>query len=131
MELGQRLEALRERHERGLDDSRTFLKKILALAKEAAAAEKDVPEVEKEDQGKAALTQLFEEIRNEKTPIIVERVVNEIDELVRIVRFPGWQTTSGGEREVKKALRKTLFSYKLHGDHELFDRAYGYIKQYY
>ena len=28
-----------------------------------------------------------------------------------------------GEREVKKALRKTLFKYRLHQDHELFDRA--------
>jgi type I restriction enzyme R subunit len=35
------------------------------------------------------------------------------------------------EREVKMALRKTLFKYKLHQDQELFDRAYGYIRQYY
>lgn len=45
--------------------------------------------------------------------------------------FPGWQQTSAGEREVKKALRKTLFKYKLHADTELFEKAYGYIKQYY
>jgi hypothetical protein len=36
-----------------------------------------------------------------------------------------------GEREVKKALRKTLFKYKLHQDADLFDRAFGYIRQYY
>jgi type I restriction enzyme, R subunit len=30
-----------------------------------------------------------------------------------------------------KALRSTLFKYKLHADTELFDKAYGYIKQYY
>ena len=36
-----------------------------------------------------------------------------------------------GEREVKMALRKTLFKYKLHQDRELFDRAYGYIREYY
>ena len=29
------------------------------------------------------------------------------------------------------ALRKTLFKYKLHSDTELFEKAYGYIKQYY
>ncbi len=61
----------------------------------------------------------------------MERVVNDIDEIVRYVRFPGWQSTSAGEREVRKALRKTLFKYKLHQDMELFDKAYGYIRQYY
>ena len=34
-------------------------------------------------------------------------------------------------REVKKALRMTLFKYRLHQDKDLFDRAYGYIRQYY
>ena len=94
-------------------------------------AEKETPEVELEDQGKAALTELFEEVRNGSTPIIVERIVNEIDEIVRIVRFPDWQNTSAGERDVKKALRKVLLGVKLHGDQELFARAYSYIKQYY
>jgi type I restriction enzyme R subunit len=50
---------------------------------------------------------------------------------VRIVRFPGWQSTIAGEREVKLALRKTLWKYKLHQDQDLFDRAYAYIKEYY
>ena len=45
--------------------------------------------------------------------------------------FEGRQTTYAGEREVKQALRKTLFKYRLHQDRELFDRAYGYIRQYY
>lgn len=62
---------------------------------------------------------------------MVERVVNDIDEIVRHVRFDGWQDTHAGEREVKKSLRKTLFKYKPHQDLELFDRAYGYIKEYY
>ena len=52
---------------------------------------------------------------------MVERIVNDIDEIVRHVRFEGWQTTHAGEREVKKALRKTLFKYRLHQDQELFD----------
>ena len=55
----------------------------------------------------------------------------EIDGIVRVVRFPGWQQTVAGEREVQKALRKTLLRYQLHKDQELFDKAYGYIKQYY
>ena len=46
-----------------------------------------------------------------------------IDEIVRLVRFPGWQHTSAGEREVKKALRKALLGFQLHQDAELFERA--------
>jgi type I restriction enzyme, R subunit len=77
------------------------------------------------------LTELFEATKNADTPIMVERVVNDIDEIVRYVRFDGWQNTHAGEREVKMALRKTLFKYRLHQDQELFDRAYGYIREYY
>ena len=130
-ELGERLEALKERHERGLLTSVEFLKELLNLARDVVSAERAVPPIEREDQGKAALTQLFEEARNSDTPIIVERVVNDIDEIVRIVRFDGWQSTHAGEREVKLALRKTLFKYRLHQDQELFGRAYGYIREYY
>ena len=54
-----------------------------------------------------------------------------IDEIVRLVRFPGWQQTAAGEGEVQKALRKSLLKYKLHTDQDLFDRAYGYVVQYY
>lgn len=32
---------------------------------------------------------------------------------------------------MKKALRGALFKYQLHGDRELFEKAYGYIRQYY
>ncbi len=65
------------------------------------------------------------------TPVIMEREVNDIDEIVRIVRFPDWQQTIAGEREVKHHLRKTLLKYKLHHDQNLFDRAYKYLRQYY
>jgi type I restriction enzyme R subunit len=130
-ELGERLEALKEKHERGLLTSVEFLKELLHLARDVVSAERAGPPVEREEQGKAALTQLFEEARNPETPIIVERVVNDIDEIVRYVRFDGWQSTHAGEREVKLALRKTLFKYKLHQDQDLFDRAYGYIREYY
>ena len=108
-----------------------FLKQLLDLACKFVDLENEVPPEEDEDRGKAALMELFEEVRNKETPIAVERVVNDIDEIVRYVRFDGWQNTSAGEREVRKALRKKLFKHKLHQDTELFDQAYGYIKQYY
>jgi type I restriction enzyme, R subunit len=130
-ELGERLEELRLRHEQGLLVSVDFLKALLDLAHDVVAAENAAEPMADEDLGKAALTELFESVRNEDTPIIVERVVADIDEIVRYVRFAGWQNTHAGEREVKMALRKTLFKYRLHQDQELFDRAYGYIRQYY
>lgn len=131
IELSERLESLRERHHQGLLLSVEFLKELLSLARDVVTAERETALQEDEDRGKAALTELFEEVRNEETPIIVERVVNDVDEIVRIVRFDGWQQTHAGEREVKKALRKSLFKYKLHQDQDLFDRAYGYVRTYY
>ena len=110
---------------------RDSLKELLNLAREVVTAERAQPPVEREAQGKAALTELFEAVKNPETPIIVERVVSDIDEIVRYVRFDGWQSTHAGEREVKMALRKTLFKYRLHQDQDLFDRAYGYIREYY
>jgi type I restriction enzyme R subunit len=129
--LSERLEALRERHEAGQIESVQFLKELLDIARDVVAAEKETPPEEDEDRGKAALTELFAQVKNPETPVMVERVVNDIDEIVRVVRFPGWQNTSAGEREVKKALRGALFKYKLHSDLELFEKAYGYIRQYY
>src|SRR5713226_2785299 len=131
IELGRRLEALKERHELGLIVNIAFIKQLLELAREVVQAEKEVDPVEEQDKGKAALTELFNEVRNGNTPIMVERIVSDIDDIVRIVRFPGWQDTIAGDREVKQALRKTLFRYKLHQEQELFDRAYEYIRQYY
>ncbi|MDH1242767.1 DEAD/DEAH box helicase [Stenotrophomonas maltophilia] len=129
--LSERLDALKDRFESGQINSVEFLKQLLEIAKETLQAEKDLQPEEHEDRGKAALTELFNEIKTSETPIIVERVVSDIDEIVRLVRFPGWQSTQAGEREVKKVLRKALFKYKLHVDEELFEKAYSYIKQYY
>ncbi len=129
--LAERLEDLKNRHQQGLLVSIDFLKELLQLAKDVVKIERETPIEEEIDRGKAALTELFEQAKNEETPIMVKRVVDDIDEIVRAVRFDGWQNTHAGEREVKFALRKTLFKYKLHQDTELFDRAYGYVKEYY
>lgn len=129
--LSERLDALKDRFESGQINSVEFLKQLLEIAKETLQAEKEVPPEEDEDRGKAALTALFNEVKTAETPIMVERVVADIDEIVRLVRFPGWQGTQAGEREVKKALRKALFKYKMHADEDLFEKAYSYIRQYY
>jgi type I restriction enzyme R subunit len=129
--LSERLEQLRLKHEQGLLNSLEFLKSLLDLAADVVEAENAVQPEEQEDKAIAALTELFQSVKNSETPVIVERVVADIDDIVKQVRFPEWQQTEAGEREVKKALRRSLLKYKLHNDGELFDRAYGYIRQYY
>ncbi len=129
--LSERLEQLRLKHEQGLLASVEFLKSLLDLGRDVVAAERSEPVTPREDRAKAVLTELFESVRNDETPVIVERIVTDIDQIVRVVRFDGWQRTEAGEREVKKALRSTLLKYKLHKDHDLFDRAYEYVRQYY
>lgn len=129
--LGEKLERLREQHEQGLLGSIEFLKMLLTLAREAAQAEREVVPEQEIDKGKAALTELFNGVRNESTPIIVERIVNDIDGIVKIVRFDGWQDTTEGKKDVKKALRQV--TWKKYGikDQDVFDKAYEYIEQYY
>ena len=129
--LGERLEKLKERREQGLLNSLDFLKELLTLAREVVQAEKDVDPVDERAKAKAVLTELLSEVKNGKTPIFVERIVADIDEIVRLVRFPGWQNTKAGEREVQKALRKVIYVKYQIKDQDLFDRAFGYIRQYY
>ena len=130
-DLGERLEKVKERHEQGFLTSLEFLKEMLELAKEVVEAEKGVDPVEERDRAKEALTELFNEAKGANTHIIVERIVTDIDDIVKKVRFPEWQQTTQGERLVQKELRRTLLKYKLHTDQALFDKAYGYIRQYY
>ncbi len=130
-ELGERLEKNRERHEQGLLNSLEFLKAILEVAKDTVETEKQTDPKEEQDQALNALTELFNEVKSKHTHVIVERIVADIDGIVKEVRFPDWQNTTQGEREVRQALRRTLLKYKLHTDQELFDKAYGYIRQYY
>ncbi len=129
--LSERLEELRDRAEKGLISSIEFVKELCKLAKDTVQAEKELLSLEEQKSAKAALTELFLEMKTDQTPAVVERIVNDIDAIVKVVRFPGWQTTTSGEREVQKSLRKTLLKYKLHKDQVLFERAYAYIKEYY
>lgn len=129
--LGERLQALKEKYEHGQQASLDFLRELLELARDTVAAEKAAKEVPQEERGKAALTELFESVKSDETPIMVERVVNDIDEVVRAVRFEGWQDTAQGDREVQQALRRTLYvRYKMR-DQALFERAHEYIREYY
>ncbi|PTM02899.1 MAG: DEAD/DEAH box helicase, partial [Bacteroidetes bacterium] len=129
--LSERLEALRNKAEQGLISSIEFVKELCKLAKETVQAEKELEEAIVAKTPQAALTELFLELKTDQTPAVVERIVTDIDAIVRMVRFPGWQQSNSGEREVQSSLRKILWAkYKIK-DQVLFDRAYGYIKEYY
>ncbi|MDA3807927.1 MAG: HsdR family type I site-specific deoxyribonuclease [Thiomicrorhabdus sp.] len=129
--LSDRLEELRDKAERGLIASIEFIKELCKIAKETIQAEKEYEEEVQDKTPQAALTELFLELKTDQTPAVVERIVTDIDAIVRVIRFPGWQQSSQGEREVQQSLRKALLKYKLHKDQVLFDRAYAYIKEYY
>lgn len=131
VKLGEKLEILREKHEQGLLTSIEFLRLLLELAKEAACAEKEVVPEEEIDKGKAALTELFNGVKNRNTPVIVERIVNDIDDIVKLVRFDGWQNTTAGKKEVKKVLRSIIRQKYSIKDQDIFEKAYNYIEQYY
>lgn len=129
--MGKRVEELRQRVESGLLSSIEFVKSLLDLAKDAAQMERAAEPVASEERGKAALTKLFETVRVESTPVIVERLVNDIDAIVKIVRFPGWKDSSEGRKTVKRTLREVIMvKYKIR-DKAVFDKAYGYVEQYY
>src|SRR3989339_845895 len=129
-ELGKRLEDLRERHYKNTIGSIELLKGILGIAKEVVDLERNA-DVEPVDDTKEALTKIFLECKVEQTPAILERIVKDIDNHIKVTRFDEWQWTKTGEREIQKALRKTLLKYKLHKEQDLFDKAYEYIRAHY
>ena len=93
---------------------------------------KDEPQ-DKRAQARAALTDLFQSIKTEDTPIIVEQVVNDIDnEVVNIVRqFNDAFQSVTARREIKKKLRAILWVKYQIKDNDVFERAYQYIEMYY
>jgi type I restriction enzyme R subunit len=129
--LSERLEALRDKAEKGLINSIEFIKQLCELAKETLQAEKQTEPAEAQKSAIAALTELFLEMKTDQTPAIVERIVTDIDDIVRIVRFDGWQNSTTGEKLVGKELRKILWVKYQIKDEELYNRAYEYIKEYY
>lgn len=131
IELGQRLNALREKYADIQQSSLDFLRELLELAKDTVAAEKADNDIPREEKGKAALTELFEALKGDETPIIVSNVVDRIDEVVRGVRFDGWQSTIAGDQEVRKALRQTLYVQFKIRDNDVYEKALGYVREYY
>ena len=130
----EKLDELRKRLEENLITSIDFLKQLLQMAREILEEEKKV-ELPEDPHAKArvALTDLFESIRTDETPIIVEQVVNDIDnEVVNIIRqFKDAFKSVTARREIKKKLRTILWIKYQIKDNEVFEKAYSYIEQYY
>lgn len=132
--FADKLDELRKRMEENLITSIDFLRELLATAKEILQEEQRLEQPEdKRAQARAALTELFESVRTADTPIIVERVVNDIDEnVVAIVRkFKDAFKSVTARREIKKKLRSILWVNYQIKDQDVFDKAYNYIEMYY
>ena len=132
--FAEKLDELRQKMEQSLITSIDFLKQLLQLAKDVLEEEQRVQQPQdKRAKARAALTELFESIKTEETPIIVEQVVNDIDnEVVNIIRqFNDAFQSVTARREIKKKLRAILWIKYQIKDQEVFDKAYSYIEMYY
>lgn len=111
-----------------------FLKQLLQLDREVLEEEKKVEQPkDSHAKARAALTDLFQSIKTEETPIIVEQVINDIDnEVVNTIRqFKNAFKSVTARREIKKKLRSILWIKYQIKDNDVFERAYSYIEQYY
>lgn len=138
--LAERLDALRERAIGQAQVALEWLRDLLTTARDLAVAEKA-----EDDQGRegldalppltdphvGALTQIFQECAPKDTPVIIGRIVDQVDAIAKEVCHPGWVAKEASVRSVRLALRKTLKNNGLSHDGDLFDRAYNYIAEHY
>ena len=80
-----------------------------------------------------ALTQIFREYAPPDTPVLIERVVQEVDVIVKEVTAgnAGWASTQKGDMAVRKEVRLVLKGKGLHTVPGLFEKAYAYIAEHY
>ena len=132
--FAEKLDELRQRMEENLISSIDFLKGLLETAKDVLEQEKRNNQPEnKRAKARAALTELFESVKTDSTPIIVERVVNDIDEnVVAIVRkFKDAFKSVEARKQIRQKLRSILWVKYSIKDSDVFEKAYSYIEQYY
>ncbi|ERG62865.1 hypothetical protein L332_00070 [Agrococcus pavilionensis RW1] len=131
--LADRLDRLREQALAAAQASIDWLRDAFALARDVTQAERA------EDEGGAdglsllpdprigALTAIFREAAPEQAPEMIERVVLDIDEIVRQTSFTGWAQTTQGDKGVRSEIRKVLRRHMLLKEPGLFERAYEYV----
>lgn len=135
--LAERLDQLRERTLTAAQQSIDWLREAFTLARDVTAAEKaeEVSGVDGldllPDPNVGALTQIFNEYAPAGMPALIGTVVNEVDTIVKEVRYDGWASTKEGDKLVRRELRSTLKKFQMHQVPGLFDRAYEYIAEHY
>lgn len=127
MSLGDRMERLREKYERGLLTSIQFLELLLELEKEAS--DPDRPTLEGERGGRrAALTGILNGVLG--GPAETAHIVEEIERAVQDTRFDGWRDTPAGRKDIRRALRSVVWVKFGCREKELFDRIYRCVELY-
>ena len=137
--LAERLERLRERTIADAQQSIEWLREAFTVAKDLTAAEKAEDEAGTAgldllpDPNVFALTQIFREYAPPDTPIMIERIVENVDAIVKEVTAgnTGWASTQKGDRAVRRELRTILRETGLLTVEGLFERAYDYIAEHY
>lgn len=136
VDLGERLEKIRQDYESGTIKALGRLKALLNLAKDTIQAEHETNEntVNKADD-KEGLTKIFLKTCPEINSKLIGDVVEKIDKIVKEKRFESWQKTNRGSREIQSALMVLLvdrFGQKYIDKHgNLFNIVYDYIQEHY
>jgi hypothetical protein len=109
-ELGERLEKIREKHEQGLAEQPGVLESDPRDRQGHGGGRKSRsnPAEEKDQGALSALTELFNEVKSKNTHIIVERIVADIDAIVKQVRFDGWQAPPKANARSNRRLSEGL-----------------------
>ena len=104
------------------------------MARNIIEIEKEA-ELTRESNKKNALTRVFEKSKIDSKE--VEKIIEEIDEIVSKERFDGWQNRINGTKLIKQKLFQILYKHKL-SDEELNDEpgtvffeAYLYVREHY
>ena len=140
--LSARLEELRRAHIEQAQASVEFIEELLKLARDLIEADRAEEKAEGGegilDPNLGALTQIFNEVRPDDTPQMVDRIVRDIDGIVRQVTDPWrssqmrWVDSRAADRAVKLALRNDVFDkYGLEYPSSLYDQAYAYVREHY
>lgn len=135
--LAERLDRLREQTIAAAQQSIDWLREAFDLARAVTDAESVADEAGDvgldllPDPHVGALTQIFREYAPTDSPALVERVVNDIDAIVKQVRYDGWAGTKEGDRVVRREVRSVLLKHRLHRESDLFEHAYAYIAKHY
>lgn len=135
--LAERLEHLRRKALETAEASIDWLRQAFELAKDLRDAEHAEDTAGEDglallpDPRIGALTTIFREAAPSKAPAMIERVVTDVDEIVRQAGYDGWAASEDGDKAVRRAIRVTLKEHQLHNERGLFDRAYSYVRSHY